>query len=174
MFFLTHASFLHMNKLTGTSWSLEGLIFQRFADTFICNRKRVALMIRKLDQSPHTTEKTTCSSIREKKHSRSFVFFNSSYNKNVQEARHLRSMRLRHTSLEPEDGYRPLINPLYTPWRTYIDFWKGIWPVRIHSISKERRRYKGSRCSSVLLSSISEQPKPIKGGRVSWKRWDLP
>jgi len=78
---LTQTFFWLNNKITRTTRSLEGLTFQRSIDTGICNSKRVALMIRKLVRRLRATDKTACSSIREKKISRSFGLSCNTYNK---------------------------------------------------------------------------------------------
>ncbi len=109
---MTQTSFLFMNRFNRTARSLEGLIFQRSDDTFICNSKRVALMIRKLVLRLRATDTTTCSSIQEKKISCSFGFFDTPYNKKLQEARPLYRIRFRSTSLKPKGGYRPVNQPM--------------------------------------------------------------
>ena len=106
MFFLTQTFFWLINNSNRAIRSLEGLTFQRFTDTVICNSKRVALMIRRLVRRLRATDKTARSSIQEKKIFRSF---RSSYPiintiKSLQGTRFLYPFWFRSEPLEPRGG----------------------------------------------------------------------
>ncbi len=109
---MTQVSFSLIKKFIFTARSSEGLIFQRSIDTSMCNSKRVALMIRELARPLQTTDKITCSSIREKKVSPSFGFSSNTYNKSLQEARSLYGLGLDPGSLSQEEDDLPINRPL--------------------------------------------------------------